>query len=320
MNLSTLKRKSVFLCAGIPMFQKKNGGSFLVNTKLDFTLKIRQPGIWYYSIIFYVDGYITYMENNEFLFLMKEKGWAIFHEFAPLDLIHRLLGDLKKAYLVCRETQIRNAVPLNNEGTLHHLVELGQSFIEYLVFSEKLNPYFESYFQGKYILNSFGGNNNQKSILSYANNIHRDIRSYSGELPLLLNTLIMLDDFTAENGATFLMSESHRTHPELPSEEAFQLKAEQAIGKAGSILVFNSNVWHRAGLNKTHLPRRSITPMYCKPFIKQQYDYCRALGYQNVASYSQWLQQVLGFNARIPANLSEWYQPKENRMYQADQG
>lgn len=257
---------------------------------------------------------------NEFNQHMQEKGWFIFHQAVPAELIQRLLEDTARAYHTCRAIQEGNGIPENNEGTTHHLIELGQSYIDYLILSEAFNPYFESYFKGKYILNSFGGNINQKGILSYANNIHRDIRSYSGDMPLLLNTLVMLDDFTQENGATYLMSGSHATHPHLPTEQEFQQVAEQAVAKAGSVLVFNSNLWHRAGINTTDKPRRSVTPMYCKPFMKQQYDYPRALGYTAMTHLSDWLKQVLGYKARIPATLSEWYQPKEMRMYQSDQG
>ena len=251
---------------------------------------------------------------------MNEKGWFIFDEMVPPALIYRMLEDMKKAYVICRDVQISNGLSYNNEGTVHHLVEIGQGFVDYLDFSVQLNPYFEFYFKGKYILNSFGGNFNQKRVMSYANNIHRDIRTFSGDLPLLLNTLVMLDDFTIENGATFLMSGSHRTHPHTPTEEEFHHAAVQATAKAGSVLIFNSNLWHCAGINHTDLPRRSVTPMYCKPFIKQQYDYPRALGYENIDLYSEWLKQILGFNARIPASLHDWYQPKERRMYKSDQG
>ena len=257
---------------------------------------------------------------TEFNQCMQKKGWFIFHELVPKTLVNHMLEDMETAYFSCRQIQIKNNIPENNEGTLHHLVELGRSFIDYLILSEQLNPYFEAYFDGKYTLNSFGGNINKKSVYSYASNIHRDIRSYSGNLPLVLNTLVMLDDFTKENGATFLMSGAHHTHPNPPSEEEFAQVAEQAIGKTGSVLVFNSNLWHRAGTNITSLPRRSVTPMYCKPFIKQQYDYSRALGYDTIATYSTWLKQILGYKARIPTSLDEWYQPKENRMYQPDQG
>lgn len=257
---------------------------------------------------------------DEFNKIMQEKGWFIFQDVVPAELIKNMLNDMQSSYKACRNIQEKNGIPENNEGTVHHIVELGQSFIDYLNLTEQLNHYFENYFGGKYILNSFGGNINQKGIASYASNIHRDIRSFSGDMPLLLNSLVMLDSFTKDNGATYLMSGSHRTHPNLPTEEEFQNRAEQAIGNAGSILIFNSNLWHRAGKNITSHPRRSITPMYCKPYIKPQYDYPRALGYEKATKYSDWLKQILGYNARIPASLDEWYQPRQNRMYKADQG
>ncbi|MFN5993306.1 MAG: phytanoyl-CoA dioxygenase, partial [Betaproteobacteria bacterium] len=87
-----------------------------------------------------------------------------------------------------------------------------------------------------------------------------------------------------------------------------------------SILFFDSNLWHAGGDNNTDKPRRSVTPMFCKPFIKPQFDYPRALGYDKGDSFSAYLKQVLGYNSRIPSTLDEWYQPPEHRMYKSDQG
>jgi ectoine hydroxylase-related dioxygenase (phytanoyl-CoA dioxygenase family) len=205
---------------------------------------------------------------------------------------------------------------MNAENTCHHLIGLGASFFDYLKLFEDLNPYIEEYFGGKYILNSFGGNLLSKGA-SYANDIHRDIRSFSGDLPLMLNTIVMLDDFTEDNGATWLMQGGH-IWDTLPSEGLFESQAFQITGAAGSVVVFNSNMWHRAGENKTDYPRRSVTPLFSRPFIKQGYDYCRALG--DVRIYSPWLQQLLGYYSRTPQTLTDWYQPPEKRFYRNDQG
>jgi ectoine hydroxylase-related dioxygenase (phytanoyl-CoA dioxygenase family) len=193
------------------------------------------------------------------------------------------------------------------------------SFLEYIDASEALDPYFEAYFGGRYILNSFGGAINTAGRTSYAHRIHRDIRSYSGDMPLLLNTLVMLDAFTPENGATWMLGGSHK-QPEKPGDDDFYARAEQAVGPAGSVLVFNSNVWHAGGNNTTDRSRRSVTPMYCRPFIKQQFDYPRGVGYEAGPTLTPHTRQVLGYNARVPATLDEWYQPPERRMYRGDQG
>jgi ectoine hydroxylase-related dioxygenase (phytanoyl-CoA dioxygenase family) len=250
---------------------------------------------------------------------MKERGWVIFEEAIDADLVARMNADIEAAWETCRAIMIENDVFNDAELTVHHLIGQRDSFLDYLDQTEPLNPYFEHYFEGRYILNSFGGAINTPGRTSYAQRIHRDIRSYSGDMPLLLNTLVMLDDFIPENGSTWLMTGSHHM-AEKPSQEQFDAVAEQALAPAGSILVFNSNLWHSGGNNKTDKPRRSVTPMYCKPFIKQGFDYPRAIGYENADRLRDHTRQVIGFNARVPATLDEWYQPPAKRMYRGDQG
>ncbi|WP_296595292.1 phytanoyl-CoA dioxygenase family protein [Phenylobacterium sp.] len=250
---------------------------------------------------------------------MEETGWVVFEAAVPADLVERMRAELEEAWDICRAIQVKNGVASDADRTVHHLVGLKPSFLEYVDASEPLEPYLEHYFQGRCILNSLGGAINTRGHTSYAQRIHRDIRSYSGDMPLLLNTLVMLDDFTPENGATYLMSGSHK-RAEKPDDDAFYAVAERAVGPAGSILVFNSNVWHAGGNNTTDRVRRSVTPMYCKPFIKQQFDYPRAVGYDRGPELSAYTRQIVGYNARVPATLDEWYQPPERRMYKGDQG
>ena len=250
---------------------------------------------------------------------MHDKGWVVLQDAIDSALVERMRADLEKAWDICRTVQVRNGVAANADLTVHHLVGLGPSFLDFIDEMTPLMPYLESYFGGKFILNSFGGAINTRGHTSYAQRIHRDIRSFSGDMPLLLNTLVMLDDFTPDNGATYLMTGSHR-FAEKPSEEQFYRQADRALGTAGSILIFNSNLWHAGGDNVTDAPRRSVTPMYCKPFMKQQFDYPRAVGYETAERLLPHTRQVLGFNARVPATLDEWYQPPERRMYRSDQG
>jgi hypothetical protein len=250
---------------------------------------------------------------------MRERGWVVLTEAIDASLVQRMLQDLERSWDVCREVQVRNGVAVDADLTVHHLVGQGPSYLEFIDDMEPLVPYLEDYFQGRFILNSFGGAINTRGRTSYAQRVHRDIRSFSGDMPLLLNTLVMLDDFTTDNGATYMMSGSHKA-AEKPDNDTFAKEAEQALGPAGSILIFNSNVWHAGGSNQTDRPRRSVTPMYCKPFIKQQFDYPRALGYKAADSLLPHTRQILGYNARVPATLDEWYQPPERRMYRNDQG
>lgn len=265
------------------------------------------------------DEMISNISVEDYAQTMDNKGWIVLDSIFEQDLIDSMAEDLIKAWKTCSAIQRKNGVAQDADLTVHHLVGQHKSYLECLNRMEPLMPYLQEYFGGNFILNSFGGAINTKKHTSYAQRVHRDIRSFSGDMPFMLNTLIMLDDFTEDNGATHMMSGSHKFELK-PSDEIFYAKSEQAVGPAGSILIFNSNVWHAGGNNITEHQRRSVTPMFCKPFIKQQFDYPRAIGYEKAEKLLPHTRQIIGYNARIPATLNEWYQPPESRMYKGDQG
>lgn len=249
---------------------------------------------------------------------LDERGWTILPSALDIDLVERLRDDLESAYRQQRDIQIRNGVGASTDGTVHHLPCLGGSFLELLEHGPHRSV-LDLFFGGPYILNTYGGVLNLPQNLSYVGRVHRDLRSFSGDLKLMAQMLVMLDDFTEANGATYFLGGSHRLKEE-PAEEEFFRNASRALGPAGSIVVFNSNLWHAAGENRSNGPRRALTVAFTRPFIKQQLDYPRALGYDRAASLSPALSQLLGYNARVPASLDEWYQPPEKRLYKRDQG
>jgi hypothetical protein len=249
---------------------------------------------------------------------IREDGWTMLPSWLPADLVGRLALELERACAEQRPIQLRNGVGEDTNGTVHHLPCAGGLFLE-LLEHDYGQHLLECYFHGPYILNTYGGLLNLPDDPSYVGRVHRDQRTFSGDLRLMAQLLVMLDDFTEENGATFLLTGSHRL-AEKPSDEVFFRDAARAIGAAGSIVMFDSNLWHAAGRNCSNRPRRALTLAFTRPFIKPQLDYPRALGYDRGASFSPSLRQLLGYNARVPASLDEWYQPPAKRMYQRGQG
>ena len=156
---------------------------------------------------------------------MATRGWLVIDRFVDDDLVHRMRADLDLAYATCRRLQVANGIALDTEGTLHHLVGQGESFLEFIDRLGPIVPHLETHFGGRFILNSFGGNILRASA-SYASAIHRDVRTYSRDLPLLLNTLLMLDDFTVRNGATMMMTGSHRDCPDRPCRQPARVRFE----------------------------------------------------------------------------------------------
>jgi phytanoyl-CoA dioxygenase PhyH len=249
---------------------------------------------------------------------LRDCGWVRLEAGVPLPLVSRLTCALEKVYAEQRVLQIRNGVGTGTDGTVHHLPCAGGVFLELLEQASQQAP-LDRFFRGPYILNTYGGVLNLPNDASYVSRVHRDQRTFSGDLHLMAQLLVMLDDFTEENGATYFLTGSHRLAERPPDAEFFR-DAVRACGRAGSIVMFDSNLWHAAGVNRSASPRRALTLAFTLPFVKPQLDYPRALGYDRAESLSPVLRQLLGYNARVPASLDEWYQPPERRLYKRDQG
>lgn len=258
------------------------------------------------------------MNIDDYSTRMTDEGWAIIPGMVGANLLAELILDLMEAYERCRSVQKKNGVDVMTDGTVHHLLGQAPSFLR--LFEEvDIEPYVGRFFNSKFIVNTYGGVINLPQAPSYVCNVHRDLRTFSGPSPTMLNLLVMLDDFTLDNGATYLLPRGHKS-PEKPDDGDFFARAVRAEGKAGSLLFFNSNLWHAAGPNRTKVSRRALTIAFTKPSLKQQLDYPRALGYDLCESLPDKLKQIVGYNARMPTNLDEWYQPPAKRFYKADQG
>lgn len=88
--------------------------------------------------------------------------------------------------------------------------------------------------------------------------------------PQGLNVAWCLDDFTEENGATRFVPGSHRLN-RAPRDEELDCDSVPITAKAGSMIVFESRVWHKTGLNRSRDARRSgVFAWYTKPIYRTQ--------------------------------------------------
>lgn len=90
------------------------------------------------------------------------------------------------------------------------------------------------------------------------------------------NSMWLLDDFTAENGATRVVPGSHRSgkHPrDALADATHQHPGElQLIAPSGAVIIFNSHLWHAGGLNQTGSRRHGLLAYYCRRDQKQLTD------------------------------------------------
>ncbi|MCC8402164.1 phytanoyl-CoA dioxygenase family protein [Paraburkholderia sp. MMS20-SJTN17] len=234
------------------------------------------------------------------------------------ELIDSLVKALGPSLALRDAIRRRNGVLENSAGTLHHLLMDDACYVELLSELSVLEPVLRGFFEGNFVLNSYGGVINERESRSYVQSVHRDIRFGSDTRRFMMNALVMLDDFTLENGATHILAQSQNVR-EQPTDEHFYRHASRAIGERGSVLLFDSRMWHATGRNTTDAPRRALTLTFTSPFFKPQLDYARLFGYRNLDRCNAWMRQVLGFNARVPESLDEFYVPVEQRFYQRGQ-
>lgn len=258
------------------------------------------------------------MNYQEFDRQISEAGWVIFQNVLSQEFCERLRNDIVLHVARCGELQIKAGIPGAPDGTAHHTVGFGDSLDEFL---EKgcLANYITHFFGGPYILHALNPIINFPGGRNYVQQIHNDAHINTSTFRMQLNLLIMVDDFTLNNGATYVMSGSQFASTP-PPESLFYQEAERITGPQGSIVMFDSRLWHAAGENNSNQPRSALTMSLCRPFLKPQMDYARMLGEEYGSMLSKEMRQLLGYNARVPTNLEEWYQPASSRMYHSSQG
>ncbi len=130
---------------------------------------------------------------------------------------------------------------------------------------------------------------------------HRDIihQNFVTSTPLGINLYYCLDDYTESNGATTFIPGSHR-------EENLDAEAVAEIPAAarGSVILFDSMVYHKAGTNQSDSPRYGINNMYTLPFLKQQIRYASILPTPPDAA----LSRLLGFESKEYLSVNDFRQ------------
>ncbi|MEO5899472.1 MAG: phytanoyl-CoA dioxygenase family protein, partial [Ilumatobacteraceae bacterium] len=112
-------------------------------------------------------------------------------------------------------------------------------------------------------------------------------------IPLTMNVMWMLDDFTDEIGATRLLPGSHRVQAEPPRGWAATVPG---VGPAGTALVFDGRIWHGTGANTTvDQFRYGVLTYFVRPWIRQQEQYVISTSAEVAESLDDELQAVLGF-------------------------
>lgn len=164
---------------------------------------------------------------------------------------------------------------------------------------------------GKFVLNQQNGVINPPGETYNQGAWHRDLpyQHYVSSSPLAVNALFCVDDFTIENGSTFVLPASHKAIA-FPSQKYVQKNAVQVEAKAGQFIIMDCMVFHSGGRNGTSSERRAINQAYMIPYFKQQIDLTKSIDGEGLTNEER---EILGFGYQMPASVGEYLTSRERK-------
>jgi ectoine hydroxylase-related dioxygenase (phytanoyl-CoA dioxygenase family) len=153
----------------------------------------------------------------------------------------------------------------------------------------------------------------------FQHTFHRDFPRHVHGYMASINLMLTIDPFTSSNGGTLVVPGTQQK-PHRPEQMYLDSQASAIECPGGSLVVFDSTLWHAAGPNRSDSDRLAINHQFTRSYIKQQIDYVRALGHEAVLGQSDRVQQLLGWYTRVVTSLDEYYVPSERRLYRSGQG
>jgi ectoine hydroxylase-related dioxygenase (phytanoyl-CoA dioxygenase family) len=142
---------------------------------------------------------------------------------------------------------------------------------------------------------------------------HRDLpyQHFVSSRPLAVSALLCLDPFRLDNGATTVIPASHKVEA-FPSAEVAAHLDTPVTAEAGSFIVFDAMLFHRAGSNQSDRPRRAVNHVYAVPIIAQQLSLPDALGGRYADDPT--LAELLGYGVRPSTSVLQWRERRLERL------
>lgn len=153
----------------------------------------------------------------------------------------------------------------------------------------------------------------------FQNTFHQDFPRVLNGYMASINIMFAVDEFSKETGATMVVPRTHQMMTP-PPDEYLKANAVAVECAPGSMVVFDSTLWHAAGANTSGRDRLAINHQFTRSYIKQQIDYVRALGADVVLAQPPRTQQLLGWYTRVVTSLDEYYVAESERLYRKGQG
>jgi ectoine hydroxylase-related dioxygenase (phytanoyl-CoA dioxygenase family) len=200
---------------------------------------------------------------------------------------------------------------INDANVARHLLAYDDAFIG-LATNPVVDKVVTKLLGNFYVLMSQNALINKPSNNHYQTTWHRDLnyQHFVSSRPLAISVLYCIDAFSEKTGGTFILPSTHKIE-KFPSEEYINKFQQVVEAPAGSIIIFDAMVFHRAGNNTSDHIRRAVNHIFTAPFILQQISFPKMLG-DRFADNPK-LRKILGYESQIPDNVLQWRMQKLNK-------
>ena len=209
------------------------------------------------------------MSTQKNLFHLKTDGWCVVPDVVPAADVDTIRGSVD--YTVAEN---RNPNAPAGIGHLSSIIVHNQTFAKYLAapaIMELVNAMLGEHARVSFTTGTINYPGNERG------GWHADWpfnQRNAGHIPapypdatFHLTSLWMFSPFTEENGGTLVVPGSHRTSNNPTGNNGIDPTAPyptevNATGTAGSVLLFDSRLWHASAPNRSQEPRVSVVVRY----------------------------------------------------------
>ena len=113
-------------------------------------------------------------------------------------------------------------------------------------------------------------------------------------IPITLNAIWAVSHFTPDNGATRIIPGSHKLDHSPDYGKAYD--AVTATMPAGSVMLFDSALWHGGGANTSNARRFAFSCAYCWGWMRQQENLQLGIPHDTARRFPRRLQELCGYS------------------------
>ena len=233
-------------------------------------------------------------------------GYTVIENLIPESELVVLRSELQRVYEI-QEAAFgsENLDAINEKNLGRALLCYSEAYLE-LARNETMIKYVSKILGNYFLLHLQNGIINMPNEEHHQSSWHRDLpyQNWVASEPIGCNVFYCLDEFTEETGGTILLPYSHKVD-HAPSVPYMDKYAVQLNARPGSVALFDSMLFHKAGYNRSKdTIRRGVNHLYARSIVRQQINLPVML--QGKYADDPFLNMLLGYDAQSSLSVEEY--------------